>query len=79
MTGCGLPELSHTRGVYVYCLRFVYCEETKREVKRILMYECRSNEKQKGKTEGSTRLVTTLVYTGFHGGLEHLKIETSCS
>ena len=36
------------------------------------MYECYGNEILKGKTEGS-RL---LIYTGFPGGLEHLKIET---
>jgi hypothetical protein len=36
------------------------------------MYECRCDEKLKGTAEGS-RL---LVYTGFRGGLEHLKIET---
>ncbi len=33
---------------------------------------CRCDERLKTKTEGTTRL----VYTGFHGGLEHLKIET---
>jgi hypothetical protein len=36
------------------------------------IYECRCNERLKGKTEGSTRL----TYTGLFGGLEHLKIET---
>jgi hypothetical protein len=38
------------------------------------MYECRCDERLKDKTERSTRL----GYTGFlfHGGLEHLKIET---
>ena len=44
----------------------------KREIKRILIYECRCNERRKAKSEGSTRL----VYTGLGGGLEHLKIET---
>jgi hypothetical protein len=33
---------------------------------------CRCGERLKGKDEGST----LLVYTGFLGGLEHLKIET---
>ena len=50
----------------------VYYEETKRELKRILIYECRCNERLKTKAEGSTRL----TYTGLRGGLEHLKIET---
>jgi hypothetical protein len=36
------------------------------------MYEYRCDERLKTKTEGPT----LLVYTGFHGGLEHLKIET---
>ena len=36
------------------------------------MYGCRSNERLKTKTEGSTRL----VYTGLGGGLGHLKTET---
>ncbi len=50
---------------------YVYYEETKRELKRILIYECRCNERLKAKAEGSTRL----AYTGLRGGLEHLKIE----
>ena len=50
----------------------VYYEEIKRELKRIIIYECRCNERLKAKTEGSTRL----TYTGLRGGLEHLKIET---
>jgi hypothetical protein len=36
------------------------------------MYECRCDERLKVKSEGSTRL----GYTGFHGGLEQLKIGT---
>jgi hypothetical protein len=36
------------------------------------MYEYRCDERLQGKGEGSTRL----VYTGFRGGLTHLKIET---
>ena len=50
---------------------FVYYEEIKRELKRILIYECQCNERLKTKTEGSTRL----TYTGLRGGLEHTKIE----
>jgi hypothetical protein len=34
--------------------------------------ECRCDETLKTKVEGST----LLTYTEFHGGLEHLKIET---
>ena len=33
---------------------------------------CRFDERLKGKTDGST----CLTYTGFHGDLEHLTIET---
>ena len=50
----------------------VYYVEIKRELKRMLIYECRCNERLGAKAEGSTRLACT----GFHGGLEHLKIET---
>jgi hypothetical protein len=48
-------------------------EEIKREVNRILIHECRCDERLRGKPEGSTRL----TYTGLPVGLEHLKIETS--
>jgi hypothetical protein len=51
---------------------FVYYEETKREIHRILTYECQCDEKLRVTDEGSTRL----VYSGLNGGLEHLKIET---
>ncbi len=44
----------------------------KREVNNRLIYECLCDERLRVKDEGSTRL----VYTGFRGGLEHLKIET---
>ena len=50
----------------------VYYETIKREVNRRLIYECRCDERLKGKGEGSTRF----VYTGFRGGLEHPKRET---
>jgi len=43
-----------------------------REVKIRPMYEYRCDERLKTKSEGSTRL----VYTGWHGGLEHPEIET---
>jgi hypothetical protein len=51
---------------------FVYYETIKRKLNRILIYECRCDERLKAKTEGSTRL----AYTGLRGGLEHLKIKT---
>ncbi len=38
----------------------------------IHLYDCRCDERLKGKAKGSTRL----AYTGLFGGLEHLKIET---
>jgi len=47
--------------------KVVYYGETNRELNRILIYECRCNERLKAKAEGSTRLTY---------GLEHLKIET---
>jgi hypothetical protein len=50
----------------------VYYETIKRDLNRRLIYECRCDERLKAKTEGYTRL----TYTGLHGGLEHLKIET---
>ncbi len=51
-------------GSVEFCLSLVYIRRP--------MYEYRCDERQKGKTESSTRL----GYTGFHGGLEHLKIQT---
>jgi hypothetical protein len=52
----------------------VYYEKTKRDLNRILTYECRCDERLRVKgCERSTRL----GYTGWCGGLEHLKIETS--
>ena len=51
---------------------FVSYEETKREVKRILIYECRCNERLKSSVEGSK----LLTYTGLCGGWGHLKIES---
>jgi len=50
----------------------VYYESIKRELKIRPTYECRCDERLKTEAEESTRL----TYTGLHGGLEHLKIET---
>ena len=47
----------------------VYYETIKRDLNRRLIYECRCDERLKSKDEESTRL----VYTEFHGGLEHRK------
>ena len=51
---------------------FVYYEEIKRDLNRILIYDCRCDERLISKAEGST----SFTYTGLRGGLEHLKIET---
>ena len=53
---------------------FVHCESIKDVFLFIMnpIYECRCDERLKTKVEEFTRL----VYTGLHGGLEHLKIET---
>ncbi len=55
-------------------LRFsmVYHETIKQELNKRPMYECRCDERRKGKAERSTRF----TYTVLCGGLEHLKIET---
>jgi hypothetical protein len=50
----------------------VYYESINRELKTRPTYECRYDERLKTKPEEST----SLVYTGFLGELEHLKIET---
>ncbi len=47
----------------------LYYEEIKRDLKRILIYECRCNERLKDEGEGSTRV----THTGFREALEHLK------
>ncbi len=44
--------------------RVVYYEEITRELKRILIYECRCNERLKAKVEGSTHLGYTCVPRG---------------
>ena len=51
---------------------FVYHESIKRELKIRPIYECRCDERLQTKIKEFTRL----TYTGFLGGLEHLKIET---
>ena len=50
----------------------VYYESTRREIKIRLIYECRCDERLQTKAKE----FTLLTYTGFLGGLEHLKIET---
>ena len=50
----------------------MYYESIKRELKRRLIYEYRSDERLKTKTEESTRLVDTF----FVVEMEHLKIKT---
>ncbi len=60
---------------FYYCIRRLiglFIIEIKRDLNRRPMYEYRCDERLKGKVEGSTRL----TYTGWRGGLEHLKIET---
>jgi hypothetical protein len=52
--------------------KLFYYETINRELNKRLMYECRCDERLKTKAEGSTRL----AYTGLHGGLKHLKIDT---
>ena len=72
-----LPEYRYSsllvKKKYVFGF-FVYYEEIKRELQKILVHVCRCNEILKVKSEGST----LLTYTGFRGGLEVLKIETRC-
>jgi hypothetical protein len=52
--------------------RLLIDKSINRELNRRLTYECRCDERQRVKAEGSTHL----TYTGLCGGLEHLKIET---
>ena len=49
---------------------FVYYEEIKRQLKRILIYERRCNERLKAKAEGSTRLGYTWLRVGLEQKLE---------
>jgi hypothetical protein len=50
----------------------VYYESRKGELQTRPIYECRCDERLKAQSEKSTHL----VYTGFLGELEHLKIKT---
>ena len=50
----------------------IYYESRKRELKTRTIYECRCDERLKTNVEEFVRL----EYTGLHGGLEHLKLET---
>ena len=51
------PLASQFHHSFILTLRIVvYHEETKREQKRIQIYECRCNERLNAKAEGSTRL-----------------------
>ena len=52
--------------------KVVYYKSIKRELNTKPIYECRYDERLKSKDEEFTRL----TYTGFLGGLEHLKIQT---
>jgi hypothetical protein len=71
---CLFPFVSGSRRLTSGAL-FVYYEEIKRELKRILIHEYRCNERLKAKTEGSTRLAYTKVLraTGELKRAEHLK------
>ncbi len=51
---------------------FVYFESRKRELKTRPIYNCRSDERLKTKSEKST----LLSYDGLLGELEHLKLKT---
>ena len=68
VTGCG--DLSSHGPIKT--LYFYYEELIKRDLKRIHMSGCRCNERLKAKIDGSMHL----AYTGLHGELEHLMIET---
>ena len=52
--------------------KYYYEQQRKGELKGIHLCGCRWNERLKSKTDGSM----SLGYTGFHGELEHLKVET---
>jgi hypothetical protein len=55
--------------IYYIRIKKVFYYET---INKRQLYECRCDERLQTKTERSTRL----TYTGFRGGLEHLKIES---
>ena len=53
-------------------IKLVYFQQqTKRELKKIHISRCRCNERIKAKTGSKS-----LTYTGLHGDLEHLTIQT---
>ena len=60
--------------VGLMCQFFCLLWKDKSRGKRILIHECRCNERLKAISEGSTRLVS--CDTGWLGGLEHLTMET---
>ncbi len=55
----------------VFLYFFVY-EEIKRELRRLLISECRCNERLQDKTKGSTYVGKTVI----RGGMKKKKIET---
>ena len=67
--GIPVPSLDCTR---LFIGFVVYYESIKRELKIRPIYECRYDERLQTRAKDFTRL----GYTGLHGGLEHLKIET---
>ena len=72
-TTSSFSDLSYIISVLQTGNRFIlHYESIKRELKTRPINECRFDERLKTKDEESTRL----EYTGFLGGLEHLKIET---
>ena len=61
----------HINSTVIHCIHYTLDQWYRWELKRIHTCGCRSNERLKDKTGGSTRL----SYTGLRGGLEHLQIE----
>ena len=57
---------------FIFLFTWFYEQQVKWELKRIHISGYRCNERLTSKTDGSKRL----GYTGFHGDLEHLTIET---
>ena len=74
-----LQHIDQTRPCYVYNNKGLgyttfnhYSSEEYRTYGRVSSPECRCDERLKTKTKEFTRL----TYTGWFGGMEHLKIET---
>jgi hypothetical protein len=65
-------DLHVSRALKLKFFDIVYYESINRELKRRPINECRCDERLKTNVEEFVRL----EYTGLHGGLEHLKIET---